>query len=507
MFTRATQRKWLPTRTNAEGTYSPPASDHTLNQEGYQSGDHEQYVDSESNRNSEQRNEDGGDGGEKGGEQGQQQPVGFFHSSLNHVRLVVFRKWALTVLILCTFIMSVLSLYWAVLFNVEQNLNSLIVFVVNFETDANALVGPMVTEMTEAIVEVNATPHLGYITVPPSAYNNDALQVREAVYSNQAWAAIVINSNATTLLRQAVEQGNSSYDPMGAMQLIYQDSRDQDTYYDYILPMISSLQTEISSSFGETWARTILANTSITRSNLQAAPQAVNPAIGFSTFNLRPFYPYVAVPAVTVGLIYLIIIAFFSFAFFMPIHMKFMQPEGHPPLKFNHLIVWRWASTIVAYFLMSLVYSFVSLAFQIPFSNPPASHLEVAQANKYGKGSFPVYWMINFVGMTALGLACENVAMVIGQPWTSFWLIFWVISNVSTSFYAIETSPGFFRWGYAWPLHNIVEASRTVIFDLHSRIGLNFGVLFTWAGIGTILFPFCCYFMRWKTQRQKKKAQ
>ena len=41
-----------------------------------------------------------------------------------------------------------------------------------------------------------------------------------------------------------------------------------------------------------------------------------------------------------------------------------------------------------------------------------------------------VYWMLNFVGMAALGLACENVAMVVGQPWTGLWLIF-VSSNRS----------------------------------------------------------------------------
>ena len=35
-----------------------------------------------------------------------------------------------------------------------------------------------------------------------------------------------------------------------------------------------------------------------------------------------------------------------------------------------------------------------------------------------------MYWMLNWVGMIALGLACENVAMIVGQPWTAFWLIF-----------------------------------------------------------------------------------
>ena len=56
-------------------------------------------------------------------------------------------------------------------------------------------------------------------------------------------------------------------------------------------------------------------------------------------------------------------------------------------------------------------------------------------AAAWGHGTFPVYWMLNFfgesfpgicserllirviVGMIALGLACENVAMIVGQPW------------------------------------------------------------------------------------------
>ena len=103
--------------------------------------------------------------------------------------------------------------------------------------------------------------------------------------------------------------------------------------------------------------------------------------------------------------------------------------------------------------------------------------------------------MLNFFGMIALGLACENVAMVVGMPWMGLFLIFWVISNVSTSFYDIEIAPGFYRWGYAWPLHSIVEGSRSILFGLHSRIGLDFGILIAWGAVNTALFPFCCFFM------------
>jgi len=103
--------------------------------------------------------------------------------------------------------------------------------------------------------------------------------------------------------------------------------------------------------------------------------------------------------------------------------------------------------------------------------------------------------MINFWGMMALGLPCENVSMVVGQPWTGLWLIFWVIMNVSTALYDIDLSPGFYRWGYAWPLHNIVEASRQTLFGLHSRIGLNFGVLIAWGAVNTTLFPWACAYV------------
>lgn len=161
--------------------------------------------------------------------------------------------------------------------------------------------------------------------------------------------------------------------------------------------------------------------------------------------------------------------------------MKFVNPEGHPPLVYWQEVAWRWVATITAYLFLSLAYSLLSLAFQIPFSNSAAPATEVANnANEYGRASFVVFWMINYIGMIALGMACENVSMIVGQPWTALWLIFWVISNVSTAFYEIALEPKFYYWGYAWPLHNseltISEISREhdgiiMLIRPHSRRG------------------------------------
>lgn len=395
--------------------------------------------------------------------------VGFWDPSLKHVRNRAIGKWILTTAVLMAFILSVLSLYWGVFFQVRNRLSNLMVYVVDFDGQApydtgtnQPFVGPTITRMTEQMIMAEK-PTLGFSIRAASEFNNDPIQVRQAVYNFDAWAAIIINANATSLLYSAIQTGNTSYDPLGACQLVYQDARDDTNWFDFMLPIISAFRTEAQSMVGQQWAQLALqeASNATTLANMQAVPQALNPAIGFSEYNLRPFFPYTAIPAVSIGLIYLIIISFFSFSFYLPIHMQYLNPKDHPPLKFHQLVIWRWCATIAAYIFLSLAYSFISMAMQVNFThtNPVTSQTQVTETAfgnpvSYGHGTFVVYWMLNFWGMVALGLACENVAMVVGAPWMGMWLIFWVISNVSTAFYDIEIAPAFYRWGYAWPLHS-----------------------------------------------------
>ena len=276
----------------------------------------------------------------------------------------------------------------------------------------------MVVRTTE--FERTKPASLGFETHQPSRYNNSHINVRRAVHEEKMWGAIIINANATALLRHAVETGNSSYDPLGACQIVYNQARDIESYNQYVIPSLLRLANDISSSFGRNWTSRVLSNATLSPSTFNNSPQALSPAIGFSIFDLRPFDPPVAIPAVSIGLIYLIIIAFFSFSFFLPTHMLFVAPNPsspHPPLKFVQLITYRYIATLTTYLFLSLSYSFVSLAFLIPMNNSPPDNLGYYpaedvfnNANPLGRGTFPVYWMLNFFGMTALGLSCENVA-------------------------------------------------------------------------------------------------
>ena len=354
--------------------------------------------------------------------------------------------------------MAFLCLFWGALFRENDNVKHLKILVVDFDgqlapyTGTTPYVGPFVTRAVNDMLDSGGVVP-AYSFVSAQDFDNDPLKVREAVYDFHAWAAVVINPNATALLDHAIRQGNASYDPTGACQIIYNSARDQTTVSSFIVPSLTALQKRIVSTFGSTWIRHLQPSLQDLRTDI--APQALSPGIDFTVYDLRPFGPPIATPAVSIGLIYLIIISFFSFTFFLPIHMKYLSPKGHPPLLFRHLIAWRYIATVASYFFLSLIYSFVSLAFLMPMDNQPASHVWPAKnANAYGRGTFVVYWMGNWIGMIAFGLASENMAMLLGTPWTALWLIFWVISNVATGFYALDLAPGFYKWGYAWPMHN-----------------------------------------------------
>ncbi|KAI0602477.1 MNNG and nitrosoguanidine resistance protein [Biscogniauxia sp. FL1348] len=439
--------------------------------------------------------------------------VGFLHPSLNKARLDIAKQWGRILLTIMTFIIMVLSLYWAVLYGVEDNMRVLTVHVVDFDglvapyDNVTPIVGPLITNLTKEMYGSEGRS-LGYVSLHPSDFDYDTMAVRRGVYNWDSWAAVIVNANATALLQEAAATGNASYDPTGAVQYIIQTARQETTFGNYINPQLQALSRQFAAQFGTLWAQTLMSNSSYDPDTLARAPAAVNPGVTPTTIDLRPFAPATATPAVSIGLIYLIIVAFFSFPFFLPIHMQYITDPRHPRLHFWQFVLWRYGTTVLAYFCVSLIYSLVPVAFQIPFWHAAGTATEPAlNATAYGRGSFVVYWMVNFVGMNALGFACENMAMLLGQPWTAFWLIFWVITNVSTAFYSLDLAPRFFRWGYAWPLHHVVQASRQILFDLRSDIGFHFGILFAWIAVNTLLFPFCCYSMRWRAERAQRAAE
>src|SRR5947208_1142568 len=101
-----------------------------------------------------------------------------------------------------------LCLYWGALQKAEKNYSSLTVWVVDFDAQIapyndgsiQPLVGPLVTDLAN---RRNSDPslHLGYVVKSASDFDYNVKSVWKGVYDEHAWAAFIVNSNATALLR------------------------------------------------------------------------------------------------------------------------------------------------------------------------------------------------------------------------------------------------------------------------------------------------------------------
>jgi hypothetical protein len=123
---------------------------------------------------------------------------------------------------------------------------------------------------------------------------------------------------------------------------------------------------------------------------------------------------------------------------------------------------------MAGYFWISLMYSLVSLAFKVTFNR------------YYGRVGFFIYWMLNWVTQMGLGYTMELVLLAFGPLIFPFFLLVWVIFNVSPVFLDLADIDHFWSYGFVLPVWNNVDASKSLIFGTKNHLGQNFGVCLGW---------------------------
>lgn len=120
----------------------------------------------------------------------------------------------------------------------HQNLPAITVAIVDFDSAGSggqSLIGPIVVAAAKKRNSLT-TPHVGYIFQSVEGYDSDMVRIRRAVYGYEIWAAVVICEDATERLVSGLKDGNASYDPMGAVEVIYVQARQEMVANDCISP-------------------------------------------------------------------------------------------------------------------------------------------------------------------------------------------------------------------------------------------------------------------------------
>jgi len=208
--------------------------------------------------------------------------------------------------------------------------------------------------------------------------------------------------------------------------------------------------------------------------------------------NLRPFDVPVATAVTFVGLIYLLILSFFI----VMVSASAREVSGlDKNLTLGSIIRVRFATSFTVFFFISLFYTLLSRAFQLPFDR------------KFGHAGFVIFWMLNWLGMCACGLALESLLPLLTVRAIPFFLILWIISNVSVCFFPIEVLPKIYHYGYAMPFYNVSRAVRTIVFGTKNQLGQNFGILIAWVAISCVTLPLIQWFIRRKQVAALRKAE
>ncbi|KAF8134559.1 hypothetical protein EV363DRAFT_1257791 [Boletus edulis] len=356
-------------------------------------------------------------------------------------------------------IFAILSIYWAALGRSSGNIHNLSGYVVDFDGEQ---IGQTVTQ---AFSNLHGNKQLSWLVKNASEFPNGPPDVQAALVDHRCWVAVTINPGATSNLIAAINKTDATYNTSQAISAYLTDARNEAAYRIIITPMVNAILTNITQTLGLAFAGELASNPNLPNL-MHTAPSLVTLSVNYAVYDLRPFDVPVASAVDYVGLIYLMILAFI-----LTNHLLVANAQSGLArrLTLTSLIVVRLLWPFTLYFLISLMYCLLSLAFGVPFSR------------YYGGAGFLIYWMMSWMAMAALHVSSLNV---------------------SVAYYPIEVLPIIFRYGYAMPFYNVSNTVRTVVFNTKNQIGLNFGVQFAWIAVSCITLPT----FQWLVRRREVQA-
>ncbi|KAH8928051.1 hypothetical protein BT69DRAFT_1316579 [Atractiella rhizophila] len=416
----------------------------------------------------------------------------FFDPEVAHLRKIYLSTLAKITVAITLLIWTALPIYWGSQYHTTEHkghYEKLDVLIADY--DNNSPISQIVFQTFASASQGIATP--SYVNLPYeeaiARYPGGPQDLADGVVDHDAWAAVVsssltlfscwfsannekkVNPGAYASLQNALNGSNTTYEASSALTFYGVEARNNMVYG----PILSAVQKPLTQACVIFAAQTVRASAA----NSATSPQLLVQPIFYTINNLRPYDISIATALLLVGLILLLIVAFI----FTMANYGIRQVIA-PYLNLRSLVLVRLALPPVLYFIPSLWVSLVSYAFQVPFDR------------KFGDSGFLVFWAVNYCAMLALGLATEAMITLTTPQFIAFFLIFWIVSNVSVAGVPPEIQYRLYHYGFAMPFYNASNAIRTILFSTKNQVGQNIGILLVWAFVSCITIPLFQAFMR-----------
>ncbi|KAG0664132.1 hypothetical protein C6P44_001204 [Monosporozyma unispora] len=100
--------------------------------------------------------------------------------------------------------------------------------------------------------------------------------------------------------------------------------------------------------------------------------------------------------------------------------------------------------------------------------------------------------MSTWLFLWAVGGANKNMVIFAVRPGiVGFWILGFLIVNLSSTYYPFVLNNNFYRYGYIFPVHNLIAIYRVIFFNTSRwKMGTNYGILIAWIVINIAAMPF-----------------
>ena len=121
---------------------------------------------------------------------------------------------------------------------------------------------------------------------------------------------------------------------------------------------------------------------------------------------------------------------------------------------------------------------------------------------------FALTWMVLWLLMHIHFLVIDAATAILPLPALPFFLLTWIIINITSSISPFEVNPGFYKWGYALPTNE----AYTVLTNIWSRGSVPqlyraLPIMFSWWIVGLSVATYCHFYRCHKAWKQDAKLE
>ncbi len=282
--------------------------------------------------------------------------------------------------------------------------------------------------------------------------------LREAICKGNYWAALYVSPGTSTQLSAASSDPSiaATYNRTGILTYIWDEVR-YPTYADSLVS--SNLQT-LSNA-----ARIFY--TSLNYNSTDSISILSNPWI-LTSDNIKPTVQGSRVVYNTMVIVLMLIQEFFYLA---TINGLYQNTKIYERLYPHRIILYRNANSGIYTLCGSLCTTGAIWAFKAGWAVNGAQFVET--------------WMLLWLFAHVNFLALDFLTIVIPPPLMPMGMISWVVLNITSVLIPFELSPGFYRWGYALPAHEVYTALTDIWSGgCYPKLHIALPVLFAWEVVG-----------------------